>query len=186
MRIVEYTLTGVAHAEPLYRLVTTVLDPDSAPAPELAALYHERWEIETALAELKTHLRGARIVLRGKTPCAGSAGVLRLVARSLRRLWPHARGRPQSRRGPRPAFLPSQCPGAPAQTSGLGFSSPPQDHPAFHDATLDEILQERVVSSRGRTVPRGVKRKMSNFPLRPRRPMPTTRVTLGIIVWKPK
>ena len=68
VRVVEHTLTGVAHAEPLYRLVTTVLDPDSAPAPELAALYHERCEIETALAELKTHLRGARIVLRSKTP----------------------------------------------------------------------------------------------------------------------
>ena len=39
-----------------------------APAHELAALYHERWEIETALDELKTHLRGARIVLRSKTP----------------------------------------------------------------------------------------------------------------------
>jgi hypothetical protein len=35
---------------------------------ELAALYHERWEIETAFDELKTHLRGARIVLRSKTP----------------------------------------------------------------------------------------------------------------------
>ena len=34
----------------------------------LAALYHERWEIETAFDELKTHLRGARIVLRSKTP----------------------------------------------------------------------------------------------------------------------
>jgi hypothetical protein len=33
---------------------------------------------------------------------------------------------------------------------------------------LDEILEERVVSSRGRQIPRGVKRKMSNFPLRPR------------------
>jgi hypothetical protein len=38
------------------------------PAQELAALYHERWEIETALDELKTHLRGAKIVLRSKTP----------------------------------------------------------------------------------------------------------------------
>jgi hypothetical protein len=68
VRVVEYTLSGVAHAEPLYRLVTTVLDPAQAPAEELAALYHERWEIETALDELKTHLRGARIVLRSKTP----------------------------------------------------------------------------------------------------------------------
>jgi Insertion element 4 transposase N-terminal/Transposase DDE domain len=68
VRAVEYRLEGVADAEPLYRLVTTILDPAAAPAAELAALYHERWEIEGALAELKTRLRGARMVLRSKTP----------------------------------------------------------------------------------------------------------------------
>lgn len=68
VRVIDYRLEGVAGAEPIYRLVTTILDPVKAPAPELAALYHERWEIETALDELKTHLRGARIVLRSKTP----------------------------------------------------------------------------------------------------------------------
>ena len=68
VRVVEYRLEGVAGAEPLYRLLTTILDPAQAPAAELAALYHERWEIEGALAELKTQLRGARVVLRSKTP----------------------------------------------------------------------------------------------------------------------
>ncbi len=68
VRVIEYNLEGVTDAEPIYRLITTILDPDRAPAVELAALYHERWEIETALDELKTHLRGARIVLRSKTP----------------------------------------------------------------------------------------------------------------------
>lgn len=68
VRVIEYQLVGVPGAEPLYRLLTTILDPTAAPAMELAALYHERWEIETALDELKTHLRGARIVLRSKTP----------------------------------------------------------------------------------------------------------------------
>ena len=68
VRVIEYRLEGVAGAEPLYRLVTTILDPGQAPAGTLAALYHERWEIETALDELKTHLRGAGIVLRSKTP----------------------------------------------------------------------------------------------------------------------
>lgn len=68
VRVIEYQLEGVAEAEPLYRLITTILDPDQAPAVELAALYQERWEIETALDELKTHLRGAGIVLRSKTP----------------------------------------------------------------------------------------------------------------------
>jgi len=68
VRVIEYALDGVPNAEPMYRLLTTILDPTQAPAEELAALYHERWEIETALDELKTHLRGAKIVLRSKTP----------------------------------------------------------------------------------------------------------------------
>jgi hypothetical protein len=68
VRVIEYQLEGVAEAEPLYRLITTILAPDQAPAAELAALYQERWEIETALDELKTHLRGGGIVLRSKTP----------------------------------------------------------------------------------------------------------------------
>ncbi len=68
VRVIEYQLEGVPGAEPIYRLLTTILDPDKAPAKELAALYHERWEIETAFDELKTHLRGSKIVLRSKTP----------------------------------------------------------------------------------------------------------------------
>ncbi len=68
VRVIEYELKDVDGSEPVYRLVTTILDHEQAPAEELAALYHERWEIETALDELKTHLRGANIVLRSKTP----------------------------------------------------------------------------------------------------------------------
>jgi hypothetical protein len=68
VRVAEYRLEGIPEAEPLYRVLTTILDPQRAPAAELAALYHERWEIEVALAELKTQLRGARVVLRSKTP----------------------------------------------------------------------------------------------------------------------
>ena len=69
VRVIEYALEGVEEAEPVYRLLTTMLDHEQAPASELAALYPERWEIETAFDELKTHLRGgAGIVLRSKTP----------------------------------------------------------------------------------------------------------------------
>jgi hypothetical protein len=68
VRVIDYHLNGVENAEPFYRLITSVLDTEAAPASELAALYHERWEIETALDELKTHLRGSRIVLRSKMP----------------------------------------------------------------------------------------------------------------------
>lgn len=68
VRVIRYRLDGVPDAEPQYRLITTILGPTAAPAEELAALYHERWEIETALDEFKTHLRGSRIVLRSKRP----------------------------------------------------------------------------------------------------------------------
>jgi hypothetical protein len=68
LRVIDYRLEGIEGSEPIYRLATTILDPDKAQAEELAALYHERWEIETAFDELKTHLRGAKIVLRSKTP----------------------------------------------------------------------------------------------------------------------
>lgn len=68
VRVIDYRLKDVQGAEPIYRLITTILDPAQAPAQELAALYQERWEIETALDELKTHLRGSQIVLRSKTP----------------------------------------------------------------------------------------------------------------------
>lgn len=67
VRVIEYKLDGVPDAEDLYRLITSILDPESAPANELAALYHERWEIEGALDELKTHLKGSKMVLRSGT-----------------------------------------------------------------------------------------------------------------------
>jgi len=67
VRVIAYTLPHVPGAD-AYRLVTTVLEPARAPAAELAALYHERWEMETAFDELKTHLRGGGRVLRSKTP----------------------------------------------------------------------------------------------------------------------
>ena len=69
VRVVEYTLQGSATpVQDSYRLVTNLLDPQEAPALELAALYHERWEAEGVLDEFKTHLRGSSTVLRSKTP----------------------------------------------------------------------------------------------------------------------
>jgi len=53
---------------------------------------------------------------------------------------------------------------------------PPQQKKALHEAILDEILEERVVSSRNRINPRGVKRKMSNYHLKPRKRQRTRRV----------
>ena len=66
VRVIDYRLEGIVDAEPLYRLVTTLLDPVAAPAPELAALYHERWESESTFAELKVTLPGERLMLRSR------------------------------------------------------------------------------------------------------------------------
>jgi hypothetical protein len=71
VRVVEYTIDDAgrpAAAETRYRLVTTILDPATAPASELAALYAQRWEIESIFDELKTHQRGPRVILRSRTP----------------------------------------------------------------------------------------------------------------------
>jgi IS4 transposase len=66
--VVEYTIDdGRSPAGP-FRLITTILDPTVASAAQLAGAYHQRWEIETAFDELKTHQRGPRAVLRSKSP----------------------------------------------------------------------------------------------------------------------
>ena len=69
-RALEYTIEdpGRQASNTRYRLLTTILDPDRAPASELAALYPQRWEFENTLDELKVHQRGPRVVLRSKPP----------------------------------------------------------------------------------------------------------------------
>jgi hypothetical protein len=59
--------TSAGHATGSCRLVTTLLDPARYPAGDLAVLYHERWEVETAYFELKSTILGGR-VLRARTP----------------------------------------------------------------------------------------------------------------------
>jgi hypothetical protein len=68
VRVVEYTIDDGRDNDTVYRLITTILDPDEVSATDLALAYSERWEIETAFDELKTHQRGARTVLRSKSP----------------------------------------------------------------------------------------------------------------------
>ena len=124
VRVVEYRLEGIAGAEPLYRLVTTILDAANAPAAELAALYHERWEIEGALAELKTQLRGARVVLRSKTPELVKQEVwgLLLAHFAVRGLMHEAAL--QADRGSRPALLLPCRARSPPQAAAVCGASP--------------------------------------------------------------
>jgi hypothetical protein len=69
VRVIEYRISG--HEEVL-RLATSLLDEAQSPALELAALYHERWEVETFLDEIKTHQQGRpngqHVAIHAQTP----------------------------------------------------------------------------------------------------------------------
>ncbi|ETW24907.1 transposase [Mycobacterium gastri 'Wayne'] len=67
-RVIDYTLDDGRDNPTVYRLLTTLTDPEQAPAVELAAAYAQRWEIENTFDELKTHQRGPQVVLRSKSP----------------------------------------------------------------------------------------------------------------------
>jgi hypothetical protein len=72
VRIIEYSVLTTdedgEQVSELFCLATTLTDPATAPAIELAQLYAQRWEFETLLGALKTRQRGPRIVLRSHTP----------------------------------------------------------------------------------------------------------------------
>ena len=73
VRVIEYTLQASEldyphNAGEVYRLVTTIADPHTAPAEDLAELYAQRWEIESVFDEIKTHQLEARPVLRSRDP----------------------------------------------------------------------------------------------------------------------
>lgn len=67
-RVVTYTIEEPDGSGEVIRLITSILDPDDAPAAELAALYHDRWEIELVFRELEVHQTGGPRLLRSKSP----------------------------------------------------------------------------------------------------------------------
>ncbi len=68
IRVIDYEIDDGRVNDNTYRLFTTILDPDDAPAVELAHAYAQRWEIESTFDELKVHQRGPRTVMRSKSP----------------------------------------------------------------------------------------------------------------------
>jgi hypothetical protein len=66
VRVIEYVMPDDKGEQSHFRLLTTLLDENTAPASELASLYHQRWQVEAVFDELKTHLRRGQRVLRSK------------------------------------------------------------------------------------------------------------------------
>jgi len=68
VRVIEYQVKTEGGLTEKFRLITTLLDSGKHPAPKLAGVYPQRWEIELSYDEYKTHLRGGQVVLRSMTP----------------------------------------------------------------------------------------------------------------------
>ena len=117
--------------------------------------------------ELKTHLRGARIVLRSKTPDLVRQEFYGLMMAhfAVRRLM-HEAALSADEDPDRISFV-HAVRVVRRKLSAFG-AIPPREREQFHDQVLEEILGERIASSRNRRNPRGVKRKMSSYPLRRR------------------
>jgi hypothetical protein len=165
--VVEYTL-GKDRGRPAkpapYRLLTSILDPTQAPAAELAALYHQRWEFEAALDELKTHQRGPGVVLRSKSPdmVAQELWGMLLVHHAIRRLM-HQAALAVDVDPDRLSFTRSlRIVRRQVITTGQAAFSP--EPPARTLARMTgEIAEHLLPIRRLRAFPRVVKRKMSSF-----------------------
>ncbi|MBD2054891.1 transposase [Oculatella sp. FACHB-28] len=70
VRVVEYTIetSGPSQQTLTYRLITSLLDAQAFPALVLAQQYHQRWEVETTIDEVKTHLLGRKVSIRSLKP----------------------------------------------------------------------------------------------------------------------
>jgi hypothetical protein len=165
VRVVEYAVDdpGRPQAEgTAYRLITTLFDPEAAPAAELAALYPERWEFETMLDELKTHQRGPRVVLRSKTPEgvrqeAWGHLCTHYALRDLVQRAAAAGGIDPDRL----SFTRTAHAARRSVRAGLGTAT--QALAVALGEAVTEICRELLPTRRLRAAPRVVKRKMSNY-----------------------
>jgi hypothetical protein len=176
VRIIEYTLddpTRPGHGAK-HRLLTTLLDAQRHPAKRLVCLYHERWEEEVTIDELKTHQR-ERPVLRSQTPGGVVQEIqgLLLAHYVVRVLMCEAAGR--NNRPPRQMsftgalkILRCRLPECPKSPNGLKV---------WYENVVAEIAEEVLPQRRDRLNPRVIKCKMSHWkkkrPAHRRWPQPT-------------
>ena len=152
-----------------YWLFTSLLNPTSAPAAELAALYHERWELELAFDELKTHTLDRAEALRSKAPARVEQEVWGLLlAYNLVRLV-------MSRSAPRAGVPPVRLSYRHALLALRAFwhtawLTPPGVFPRPIEALLDDLARFVLPDRRARRYPRAVKLKISRY--RRKRPTP--------------
>ncbi len=167
VRVIDYTIDDPArpgHAQH-HRLITTLLDPTAYPARELIVLYHERWEVEITLDEVKVHERLLPRPLRSLRP----VGVIQelyalLLAHFVVRFVMHEAGLAFRLDPDRLSFVES------LQLIRAAIPEFQLVDPTFHDRLwrrlLRDIVRHILPLRRNRTHPRVIKRKMSNFKLK--------------------
>jgi hypothetical protein len=185
VRMIEYTLNdpGRPGSGQKHRLLTTLLSAARHPAKRLIELYHERWEEELTIDEIKTHQR-ERPVLRSETP----AGVVQeiqglLLAHYVVRVLMDEAARPNRLPPRRLSFtgalkvLRCRLPQCPKGRAGLR---------RWYEDLLAEIAEEVLPERRDRINPRVIKRKMSNWrkkrPEHRHYPQPTMKFRQGIVM----
>lgn len=167
VRVIDYTINDPArpgHAQH-HRLITTLLDPTRHPALDPIVLYHERWEVEITLDEIKVHQRLLPRPLRSLKPL----GVLQelyglLIAHFLVRFIMHEAGLAHALDPDRLSFVES------LRLIRAAIPEFQMVDPSHHDRLwqrlLRDIARQPLPLRRQRTYPRVVKRKMSNFKLK--------------------
>jgi hypothetical protein len=167
VRIICYTVTDprlVGYGEE-HRLLTTLLDPQMAPALDLARLYHERWESELVVDEIDTHQRLAGRVLRSQCP----VGVVQelygmLLAHYAIRVLMHQAARTAEIDPDRISFVRAL---EVVRDAIAEFQmTTPEQLPHLLGRVLRDMVSKLLPERRPRLNPRVVKRKMSNFKLK--------------------
>src|SRR5260221_7134876 len=158
VRILSYQVTDERLGEvgQVYRLVTTLLNPQVAPALDLIGLYHERWEVELVIDEIKTHERVRCLVLRSKTPEGVRKATLRDLFGPLRGACPDGASRGGGRTGPGSAQLHRGCicpdgdagPGPPRGARGGDRAEASAGAPADGAAALSPAAVSRQTPGR--------------------------------------
>jgi hypothetical protein len=165
VRVIEYTLDDPqrpGHGE-CHRLVTTLLDEQTFPATELVVLYHERWEIEIANDEIKTHQLHRWVHLRSRTP----VGILQelygvLLAYNSVRFLMHEAALSIDLDPRRLSFI--HAVRVLRETAPLFRNASTDRLPTLYAGMIAHIAQGVLPLRDNRINPRVIKRKMSNFP----------------------
>ena len=167
VRVIEYTITdpNLPGYGETHRLVTTLLDPQAYPILDLICTYHERWEVEITIDEIKTHQRLLPGPLRSLKP----VGVIQelyglLIAHYIIRALMHEAAQQAQLDPDRLSFI-----GAirVLQSAVPEFQmTTPEQLPALYQRLLQDIARKHLPERRLRSNPRVVKRKMSKFKLK--------------------